>query len=218
MVRVTVGGDELRGLVIDEPAASVRLLLPVSDDLVMPTWNGNEFRFADGSRPPIRTFTPRRLEGTELDLDIVLHSEGATSAWVIRAVPGDPVAISGPGRGYDIDPETSRFLLLGDESAIPAISQLLEAIPAAASIECHIEVDAEFGRVPLPDHPRADISWHTVGESRGELLAGLLDSIEPATTHVWAAGQAAAMQRLRKRLFNELGVPRSRATIRGYWK
>ena len=59
MVRVTFRGPELEGLTIAEPAASVRLLIPSSpdDDLVMPTWNGNEFLLGDGSRPIIRTFT-----------------------------------------------------------------------------------------------------------------------------------------------------------------
>jgi len=45
LVRVTVAGPDLKGLVIDQPAASVRLLLPPpgSSELAMPAWNGNEF-------------------------------------------------------------------------------------------------------------------------------------------------------------------------------
>jgi len=35
---------------------------------------------------------------------------------------------------------------------------------------------------------------------------------------VWVAGEAAAVQRIRRALFEERGVPRSRATVRGYWK
>src|SRR5688572_1188565 len=64
LVRVTVAGPELEGLVIEQPAASVRLLLPPagSHDLVMPTWKGNEFLLLDGGRPTIRTLTPLRLD------------------------------------------------------------------------------------------------------------------------------------------------------------
>ncbi|HEV3365679.1 MAG TPA: siderophore-interacting protein, partial [Acidimicrobiia bacterium] len=133
LIRVTVGGPELDGLVIEQPAASVRLLLPSpgSPELVMPTWNGNEFLLPDGSRPAIRTLTPLRLDPAvqELDLEIVVHDGGAASAWAQAAQPGDEAAISGPGRGYPIDPEATGFLLGGDESAIPAISQLLELLP-----------------------------------------------------------------------------------------
>ena len=41
--------------------------------------------------------------------------------------------------------------------------------------------------------------------------------IEP-DTRVWAAGEAGAMQRIRRHLFEERNLPRSRASIRGYWK
>src|ERR1700674_3950501 len=64
LIRVTLTGPELEGLAVDEPAASVRLLLPATanDDLVVPSWNGNEFLLPDGRRPTIRPFTPRRLD------------------------------------------------------------------------------------------------------------------------------------------------------------
>jgi NADPH-dependent ferric siderophore reductase len=35
---------------------------------------------------------------------------------------------------------------------------------------------------------------------------------------VWAAGEAAAMQRIRKHLFDERNAPRDHTTVRGYWK
>ncbi|MFV2000229.1 MAG: SIP domain-containing protein [Acidimicrobiia bacterium] len=35
---------------------------------------------------------------------------------------------------------------------------------------------------------------------------------------MWAAGEAAAMQRIRKHLFDERDFQRSHATVRGYWQ
>ena len=44
MMRVVVGGVELEGLELPEPAASVRLLVPwPGESFELPTWNGNEF-------------------------------------------------------------------------------------------------------------------------------------------------------------------------------
>ncbi|MEO7428338.1 MAG: siderophore-interacting protein, partial [Acidimicrobiales bacterium] len=127
---MSLGGTELDGFDLGLPAASVRLLLPRpgAPDLAVPAWNGNEFLHADGTRPTIRTYTPRRHDPThhELDIDIVLHEHGAVPAWATAARAADPAGLSGPGRGYTIDPSATSFLLLGDESAIPAISQLLE--------------------------------------------------------------------------------------------
>ena len=83
VVRVVFDGPDLHSLIVDEPAASVRLLLPSpgTSNLVIPTWNGNEFLLANGQRPTIRTFTPIRPSGTtsELLLDIVVHGSGAAS-------------------------------------------------------------------------------------------------------------------------------------------
>jgi NADPH-dependent ferric siderophore reductase len=37
-------------------------------------------------------------------------------------------------------------------------------------------------------------------------------------TRLWAAGEAAAMQRIRRHLFEDRGLSRADATVRGYWK
>jgi NADPH-dependent ferric siderophore reductase len=225
LVRVTVGGPELDGLVIDQPAASVRLLLPSrgSKELVMPTWKGNEFLLPDGSRPTIRTLTPLRLDPTrqELDLEIVVHEGGAASAWAQAAQPGDKAAVSGPGRGYPIDAEASGFLLGGDESAIPAISQLLEVLPADKPVRVIIEVADPAARLELPKHPAASVDWHDLpaGAPPGDaLVAAITEADLTAGARVWAAGEAAAMQRIRRHLLDERKLPRSETWIRGYWK
>ena len=35
---------------------------------------------------------------------------------------------------------------------------------------------------------------------------------------VWAAGEAAAVQRIRRHLFEQRGLTRTQAVVRGYWK
>ena len=223
LLRVTLGGPELDGFTVDQPAASVRLLLPSpgSDQLVMPTWDGNEFLLPGGERPAIRTLTPRRLHDGVLDVDVVLHDGGVASAWAARAEPGDEAAVSGPGRGFDVDPDIPSYLLAGDESAIPAISQLLEAIPDGAAIDVRIEVAHPDARLELPEHPGATVTWHELdpGARAGDALVAAVESAEiPEDAHVWAAGEAAAVQRIRKHLAGERDLARSRTTVRGYWK
>lgn len=227
MVRVTFAGSELEDLVVSQPAASVRLLLPSagSQELVMPTWNGNEFLLPDGSRPAIRTFTPLRRgvlpDVAELDLEIVVHGGGVASTWAGAVEPGAPAAFSGPGRGYEIDPEAPGFCLAGDETAIPAIGQLLEALPHDRPVQIHIEVVHPDARLALPEHPRATIRWHVLpsGEAPGTALLAAVRSAEIGPSdRVWAAGEAAGVQRIRRHLFEDGGLPRRQAAIRGYWK
>jgi NADPH-dependent ferric siderophore reductase len=231
LIRVTLGGPELDGLVVEQPAASVRLLLPSrgSTELVMPTWTGNEFLLPDGSRPAIRTLTPLRLhpERHELEVEIVVHEGGAASGWALAAKEGDEAAISGPGRGYPIDADAAVFLLAGDESAIPAIGQLLEALPAGKPVRVIIEVAHPDARLDLPTRPAAaaptDAEWCDLpaGAAPGDaLVAAVIEAAAdlPAGARVWAAGEAAAVQRLRRHLLDERGLPRSETWIRGYWK
>lgn len=224
LVRVTFGGHDLDGLTVEQPAASVRLLLPSpgSHELVMPSWNGNEFLLPGGRRPAIRTFTPRRVDpvALEVDLEIVIHDGGVASEWAEVAEPGNPAAISGPGRGYVVDRDAPCFLLAGDESAIPAMSELLEVLPQQASVHVHVEVADPRARLPLPDHPRSTVEWHELpeGASPGDaLLAAVRAADLGSTVRVWVAGEAAGVQRLRRH-FKERGLTPAQISIRGYWK
>lgn len=225
LVRLTLVGPALAGLPVGLPAASIRLLLPPAgaDEVVLPTWNGNEFLLDDGRRPVIRTFTPRRHDDAalELDVDVVLHERGAVAAWAAAAVRGDPVAVSGTGRGYAVDEGATAFLLGGDESAIPAISVLLEALPAAAAVDVLVEVARPDARLELPTHPGAAVTWcdREAGAGPGDALQAAIVGTDLAPdVRVWVAGEAAAVQRIRRHLFDERGLTRDRAHVRGYWK
>ncbi len=222
MTRVIVGGEELEGFAIELPAASVRLLLPTRAELEIPTWAGNEFLLADGTRPSIRTLTPRRFDPDrlELALDIVHHDGGVLTPWADAACAGSApdVAVSGPGRGHEIDADASAFILIGDETAIPAICQLLESLPGVP-LQTFIAVRGVDGRVDL--HRSVDERWHLV-ESPRDLGSVAVDHLALAElaegTYIWAAGEAASMQSIRKYLFGDREFPRQRTTIRGYWK
>lgn len=223
--RVTLRGPALEGFPVPLPGASVRVLLPSpgADELVVPTWTGNEFLLPDGRRPILRTFTPRRVDpdAGELAVDVVLHDGGVASAWAATAGAGAPGAVSGPGRGYTVDPEAPGFVLVGDETAIPAIAQLLEAIPRTATVQVHVEVAAPEGRVDLPDHPRAAVEWHDLADPTdpgAAMVAAVRELTIGPEDRIWVAGEAASVQRIRRHLFDERAIPRARATVRGYWK
>lgn len=225
LIRVTLAGPELEGLVVDEPAASVRLLLPPAGEreLVMPTWNGNEFLLPDGRRPAIRTLTPRRFhaDALELDVEVVSHGTGAAAEWAEAAAPGSQVAVSGPGRGYAVDDAAPAFLLGGDETALPAICQLLEVLPSDRPVQVHVEAAHPDARMALPDHPTATMTWHDLppAAAPGDALVAAVTQADLVDgERVWVAGEAAAVQRIRRHLFEERGLPRSQAVVRGYWK
>jgi NADPH-dependent ferric siderophore reductase len=225
LVRVTLSGAELGGFTVGQPAASVRVLLPSSGggELIVPSWNGNEFLLPDGRRPTIRTFTPWRAdpEALELDVGIVVHGGGVASDWAVSARPGRPAAISGPGRGYTVDRDAPAYLVAGDETAIPAITQVLDAIPGDTPVQVRIEVAHADGRLALPAHPGATVEWCDLpfGAPPGDALSAAVREVDlPDGARVWAAGEAAAVQRIRRHLFDDRGLPRAQTSVRGYWK
>ncbi len=222
LARITLAGPELEGFDMGLPAASVRLLLP-GEELVIPHWDGNEFLYEDGTRPPIRTLTPLRFDPStnELDVDVVLHGGAPLSSWASSVEAGGQAAVSGTGRGYEISPTAGAYVLAGDETALPAISVLLPRLPAAATVQVHVEVAHPEARLDLPAHADATISWHVLeeGAPAGEALVQAVVGMPlPTGVQVWAAGEAASVQRIRRHLFEERGLPRSQTSIRGYWK
>ena len=237
LTRVTLGGSALVGFPVPEPAASVRVLLPTAAtlgpdrDLILPTWAGNEFLLPDGSRPPIRTLTPRHVDpaaGT-LAVEVVDHGIGLASAWAATTRPGGRAAVSGPGAGYRIDAAAPAFLLAGDETALPAIATLTEALrdrlDDRVPVEVHLELVDPEACPELIGPPGMAIHRHPArpGAPPGDALVDAVDAALrsgrlPAGVRVWAAGEAAAVQRLRRCCFERHAVPRAHASIRGYWK
>jgi NADPH-dependent ferric siderophore reductase len=218
LVRVTLAGPELVGLDPGLPAASVRLLLPETgaDDVVLPQWNGNEFLAADGSRPLLRTLTPLRVDAASgrLDVDVVLHGAAPLSGWAAHGTPGGRVAVSGTGRGYEIDLSASRFVVAGDESALPAMSTILPALPATCDVTVIAALHHPDARVELP----GPVDWVVDADPGRALLDAVAATALDAGTRVWVAAEAEAVQRIRRHLFEERRLPRPHASVRGYWK
>ena len=233
-MRVTLAGAELAGLAAPAPGASLRLLLPRpgEEDVAVPVWTGNEFLDADGRRPILRTLTPLAADEARagagpgagdpvVAVEVVLHGEGPLSSWAASVQPGARLAVSGPGRGYEVDASAPSFLVAGDESALPAIGTVLTAVPPTAEVQVIVEIGHADARVDLPPHPRATVDWRAAvaGEAPGTaLVAGVIAASIPPDGRVWVAGEAAAVQRIRRHLFEERGFSRRQAVVRGYWK
>jgi NADPH-dependent ferric siderophore reductase len=130
-------------------------------------------------------------------------------------------AVSGPGRGYAVDASADAYLVAGDETALPAIGELLPLLPRSAAVAVHVEIAHPDARRPLAARPGAAIEWHLASAAAppGSMLveAVLAAEVGPET-RAWIAGEAASMQRIRRSFFTDRGLPRTNMTIRGYWK
>lgn len=228
--RLVVGGADLANFQPGKPASHVKLILPDTDGQLplVKTEDGWGFPPPPEGTPPgpppftVRTYTPRSWDAGagELTIDFALHAEpGPAASWATEARPGDVCAIAGPGAGYDVDPVADPLVLVGDETALPAIGMILESRPAGVPTLAMIEVPDAADADVLPG---ADVRWlvRTNGTITGELMAGALRGLAGTLSNarVFAAGEAALIRGLRTWLLKEEGLPVGSIVTRGYWK
>ncbi len=175
--------------------------------------------------PTVRTYTalfPDAAAGT-LAIDFVVHGdEGVAGPWAASAEPGDTLLANGPGGGYRPDPEADWHLLVGDESALPAIIAAIDDLAADARGRVILLVDAPGDEAVLATPAGVEVQWlYRNGESSdGLLLAAVRDLEWPeGRVHAFVHGEAQeVMHGIRPLLFTERGLPRADVSISGYWR
>jgi NADPH-dependent ferric siderophore reductase len=228
MRRIVLAGEALRGFTSLAADDHIKLFLPQpgQDRPSLPLLGPNGPEFPAGElRPIMRDYTPRRFDtlSCELTIDFVLHGDGPASSWAARAEPGQIVGIGGP-RGSFLAPDNADcLLLLGDETALPAIGRRLEELAPGARAIALIEVEDSDEELKLPSAGSTVVHWlHRRGTLPGRsdlLLAALRDMALPAgDLHVWMAGEIAAMHSLRLHMLTERGLRRDRVRAAGYWR
>lgn len=174
--------------------------------------------------PVTRTYTVRAVDAQaqELTLDFVVHGdEGLAGPWARAAQPGDVVALRGAGGAYAPDAEADHHLLVGDDTAIPAVGSALEALTADARGAVFLEVDSAADEVELRHPAGVEVHWlHRDGETPGARSL-LPDAVRAwgwpqGRVQVFAHGEREAMKTLRA-IFAEREVPRSDLSLSGYW-
>lgn len=166
---------------------------------------------------PGRAYTIRYVSQAEnlLALDFVQHGEGPAASWSRSAQSGDIIRVAGPREGVSVAGVKS-ILLFGDETAIPGIFAIIEALDEHASVQAFIVKDSE-ACYALPD-TCADLSvaWLDFHED----LAGLVNEWVQENTPelIWGAGEHSIVIPLRRHLFQAFGRSRKDTHITAYWK
>lgn len=176
-----------------------------------------KFMFNDASGEQVRRdYTPRRFDhdAREIDIEFALHGHGGAAEWARNATIGQRAIIGGP-RGSMILPLAMDWhLLIGDDSALPAVTRRLEELPAGARVVAVLLVDAADRRTFVT---RTDARIHWV-DSDDALLQVLKElPLQTGAGLAWGGGEAALMARVRETLV-ETGMPRQAAKVSAYWK
>ncbi|MEV7750754.1 siderophore-interacting protein [Streptomyces griseofuscus] len=225
MQRVVLGGDELAGFAADTYTDHYVKLLFGPPGVSYPEPFDLERIRAEFPReqwPVTRTYTVRDwdAEHRELTLDFVIHGdEGLAGPWALRARPGESLRFTGPGGAYAPDPDADWHLLVGDESALPAIARALETLPADARAHAFVEVAGPEEEQKIDS--TAEIVWlHRGDRPVGAALLEAVRALEfpEGRLHAFVHGEAGFVKELRRMLRVDLRIPREDLSISGYWR
>lgn len=225
MQRVTLGGDELCGFHSAAPDDHVKLFFPnAAGELVTPTFGPGDLEYPPGREPsPMRDYTPRHHDAArnELVIDFVLHGDGPASHWAEHAAPGQQLGVGGPRGSFVVARDFDRYVLVGDEAALPAIGRWLEEMPADAQVEVLLEIPGARDRQSLTSASHVDFTWlERDGEAPGERLENALRNLPTVAgdTFYWIATESRRARAMRLFLADERGIRKESIRATGYWK
>ncbi|MFJ4348017.1 siderophore-interacting protein [Pseudomonas sp. NPDC089401] len=216
MRRITLGGDELQGFTSLGSDDHIKLLFAETAEQQQ-AMDARNLGRDGGARPTMREYTPRRIDlvNNELDIDFVLHGDGPASTWAAQAAPGHVLNIAGPRASLVVPDIFDSYLLVGDETAIPAIGRRLEELPAGRRVLAVIQVEDEQERQPLPSKADVEVVWIRRDEDLLAMLQGL--TLPQGKLYGWVALEK-SLTRQAKALLLEKGVAEDALKAAAYWR
>ena len=218
MRRITFGGEQLQGFTSLAADDHIKLLFARTaeeqrriDDLLAGR---------DGQRPLSRDYTPRRYDPqrNELDIDFVLHGDGPAASWAQQARPGQQLYMTGPRSSLLIADRYDAYLLIGDETALPAIARWLEHLPPERQAIVLVEIENADERQPLAIAEGCQLHWLVRSDAESLLSATATLRLPDVALYAWIACEANQARRMRRMLIERHGLDEEHIKAAGYWR
>jgi NADPH-dependent ferric siderophore reductase len=206
MRRITLHGPDLADFQSLGADDHVKLFFPATEP-------------SGSTKPQMRDYTPRAYSQTDqtLVLDFALHEAGPATAWAMQAQPGDGLEIGGP-RGSAVVTGFDWYLLIGDETALPAIGRRAEELGG----ENVITLVAVTGPEEEQYFPARAAHWvhrpADAADAPEPLLAALREITLPqGAGFVWIGAEAKVARALRDHVLGPMAHPKTWLKASGYW-
>lgn len=212
--RIVLEGD-LSGFPSGYEGGYVKLLLPRA---------GAEGSPVDLKSSVKRSYTVRAFDRAkgQLTLEFAVHeAKGPAMRWARDAAPGDALQVAGPGSVRNLDLTADDVLLVGDMTALPAISVQVERLPASARGHAVIEILCEEDRQALGGPEGLEVHWVVRGGPPADCQLAEVTRALPwpsGSVSAWVACEFATMKLLRTYLLKERRLDKEHSYISSYWK
>ncbi|WP_147916239.1 siderophore-interacting protein [Ruania zhangjianzhongii] len=233
MRRITVSGPQLGEFTSgDHPQPAfaspgfddhVKLIFASDGDILgaLPTQLEHGIEWPASTTRVARDYTPRRvdLDAGEVDLDFVLHGHGPAAAWARDAAPGDDLHMVGPKSSTVLPPELDWLVLVGDETALPAIGRFLDERPVDLPVQVLVSVSDPVARQELAVRAQDRLTWIVAAPDDPQALADAFGAVDlpDGNGYVWAGAESRALLPVRRELKNVRNLPKDRMNVTGYW-
>ena len=214
-IRLVLAGQEIQRFPADSLGGYVKLLF---DHDQTPLQSLDRLN-TDGFKPIMRSYTTSMLDADKLSIDVFCgKADGVAATWASEAAVGDSIVIVGPGKPQPLPEGYDSYFVVGDETAVPAISVQLKAQPDAAGI-CVVQSKAGLlDSAALPNQMAlVMVDQETAGYD------ALVDTVRsqfwpPGKVYVWVACEFEQMRALRRYFRQQREIAREDMYISSYWK
>jgi len=193
----------------------------------LPAFDSEKFEWIypeETIRPIIRTYTHRGidLEKNQMIVDFVHHGDnGPASSWALHAKEGDELGLAMKIGSAPLYPEAHWYFLIGDATALPVLSAIMESLPAHAKGIALLEVASREDEQALKAPEGFSIQWlHNSHPEQGSFLADEAQKIEipEGSKFAYVAAEFSSVKKLRSYFRKELLWTKDELYAYSYWK
>lgn len=235
MRRLTLGGEQLGAFQAGEWELTpfrtegfddhVKIFFadPATGVLSLPAQAAGRLDWDVTPKPIPRDYTVRAFDAAAgtVDIDVVRHEGGVAAAWVERVAIGDPVHLAGP-RGSHVYPAGDWWLLVADETGLPAVGRWIDEAPADAVARIVVSVPsaADIQRFETP--AGVELTWLD-RSATGDEVTALADAVaavsRPTGTPVaWVAAEFGRVNAVRRLLLEDWQLDREQIEAASYFR
>ncbi len=213
MQRIRFTSPELHDFVSGAPDDHIKLIFP-------------EPATESGALPDasMRDYTPRAYDADRrmLTIDFFLHEAGPATAWARGAKRGDTLEIGGPRGSSVVTDDFDWYLLIGDETALPAIGRRVEELRPGVPVTTLVIIDEASEEQIFASSAVWNPLWvYRAGQHVDDAYlfqqALAAFTCPPGDGYIWIAAEARTARVVRRFVLDNFHHPKEWLKAAGYW-